>query len=77
MVPKKTYRLFEGISDVDISETDIWEYEPDILNHLLIDHTMSAKVRREAKDMTKFANIFWATNDYSELNEGYQYNDQI
>lgn len=77
MVQKKTYRLFEDISDVDISETDIWEYDPDVLKHLLIDHTMSAKVRKEANDMTKFANIFWATNDYSKLNEGYQYDDQI
>jgi hypothetical protein len=77
MATKKTYRLFEDISDVDVSETDIWEYDPEILNHLLIDHTMSAKVRKESNDMTKFANIFWATNDYSERNDGYQYDDQI
>lgn len=54
MATKKTYRLFEDISDVDVSETDIWEYDPEILNHLLIDHTMSAKVRKESNDMTKF-----------------------
>lgn len=77
MADKKRYRLFDDISDVDVSENDIWEYAPDVLNHLLIDHTMSAKIRKETNDITKFANIFWATSDYSERNEGYQYNDEI
>ena len=61
---KEKYRIFEHISDVDISEQDIWDYEPDVLNKLLIDHTMSARVRELENDQTKFANIFWATNDY-------------
>ena len=47
---KEKYRIFEHISDVDISEQDIWDYEPDVLNQLLIDHTMSAKAREEAND---------------------------
>jgi len=33
---KEKYRIFEHISDVDISEQDIWDYEPDVLNKLLI-----------------------------------------
>ena len=79
---KEQYRIFEHISDVDISEQDIWDYEPDVLNKLLIDHTMSAKARAEANDQTKFVNIFWATNDYDdqregEAKDGYRYDDQI
>ncbi len=79
---KEQYRIFEHISDVDISEQDIWDYEPDVLNKLLIDHTMSARARAEANDQTKFANIFWATNDYDDQREGeakngYRYDDQI
>ena len=67
---------------MDISEQDIWDYEPDVLNQLLIDHTMSAKAREEANDPTKVVNIFWATNDYDEQREGeakngYRYDDQI
>ena len=79
---KEKYRIFEHISDVDISEQDIWDYEPDVLNKLLIDHTMSARVRELENDQTKFANIFWATNDYEAQREGddkdgYRYDDQI
>jgi len=79
---KEKYRIFEHISDVDISEQDIWDYEPDVLRKLLIDHTMSARVRAEKKDQTLFANIFWATTDYEAQREGdakvgYRYDDQI
>ena len=77
MADKKTYRIFENISDVDISENDILEYDPEVLNKLLIDHTMSAKARAEANDMTKVVNIFWATGDYAQRGEGFQYDDQI
>lgn len=87
----KTYRLFTDISDVDISENDIWEYDQDrppkdkegILDLLLIDHTMSAKVRREGNDPELSVNIFWATQDYEnareteEARKGYRYGDQI
>lgn len=78
----KQYKLFEHINDVDISEQDIWDYEPDVLKKLLIDHTMSAKARAEKNDQSMIVNIFWATNDYDnqrtgDEKEGYRYNDQI
>ena len=76
------YRIFEHISEVDISEQDIWDYEPDVLRKLLIDHTMSAKAREMENEPTKVVNIFWATNDYEvqrekEAKEGFYYDDQI
>lgn len=79
---KESCRLFEHISDVDISEQDIWDYEPEVLHKLLIDHTMSARVRAETKDPSKFANIFWATSDYEtqrkgKSKKGFCYDDQI
>ena len=81
-----TYRIFEHISDVDISEQDIMDYDPVVLEKLLIDHTMSNKARKEAKDPQKVVNIFWATSDYehSVLDEhgniveaGFRYDDEI
>ena len=66
MEDKNTHRLFTHISDVDISEQDIWDYDPEVLKKLLIDHTMSAKARTEANDPTKVVNIFWATSDYED-----------
>lgn len=81
-----TYRIFEHIGDVDISEQDIYDYAPEVLDQLLIDHTMSAKVRKEADDFTRYKNIFWATNDYdgvvkddagNVVKEGYRYDDEI
>lgn len=74
---KEQPKIFLHISEVDVSENDILEYSPDVLDKLLIDHTMSAKVRAEANDMTKTANIFWATDNYEELGEGYAYRDEI
>lgn len=83
---KLKYRIFEHISDVDISEQDIYDYAPEVLDKLLIDHTMSAKARREANDQTKVVNIFWGTNDYlgtvkdeqgNTIEEGYRYDDEI
>lgn len=72
------YKLFDHITDVDISEEDIYEYSPEVLDQLLIDHTMSAKLRKEKNDKSLHANIFWATNDYSDREgEGYQYYDEI
>ena len=69
--------LFEHIDSIDISEQDIWDYNPDILKKLLIDHTMSAKARKQANDLSLNVNIFWATNDYDKYGEGYHYFDQI
>jgi len=87
---KTQYRIFQNISDVDISEQDIYDYDPVVLDKLLIDQTMSAKVREETKDFTKVANIFWATNDYFPLGlvtdpesgketnrNGFKYDDEI
>jgi hypothetical protein len=72
-----TYRIFENIGDVDISETDIWDYDQAVLRQLLIDHTASAKARKEKEDPNIRVNIFWATSDYEQRGEGYGYHDQI
>ena len=72
-----TYRIFEHIHDVDISEQDIFDYDPVVLDKLLIDHTMSAQARAEANDQNKVVNIFWATNDYTREIPGFCYKDQI
>ena len=72
-----TYRIFEHIHNVDISEQDIYDYDPVVLDKLLVDHTMSARVRAEAGDHTKVVNIFWATNDYIREKPGFNYDDQI
>lgn len=77
MSKKKSYRIFEDISNVDISESDIWEYDQDVLKQLLIDHSVSLKLRRERKDPSLRANIFWGTHDYEALGEGYGYHDEI
>ena len=80
---KQQPRIFSHISDVDISEQDIWDYEPEVLKKLLIDHTMSAKARKEAKDPSRVVNIFWATDDYAaqkdteEAKVGFRYGDEI
>lgn len=54
---------------VDIKENDIFELSPELLNTLLKDHTLSSE--------TKQVNIFWATDNYADRGEGYQYFDQI
>lgn len=86
MAKNPNYRIFQHISDVDISEQDIYDYLPEVLDLLLIDHTMSAKARSEANDHTRVVNIFWATNDYEDsikdendnvIVEGYRYSDEI
>ena len=46
---------------VDILEND---FAPEVLEQLLRDHTTRK-------------NIFWATHDYEERGEGYQYADEI
>lgn len=81
-----SYRIFEHISDVDISEQDILDYDPEVLNQLLIDHTMSTKSRNEANGSSTTVNIFWATSDYESaimddegkpIVEGFRYHDEI
>ena len=54
---------------VDIKENDILRMSPDLLNTLLKDHTLSTE--------DKQVNIFWATDNYADRGEGFQYNDQI
>lgn len=49
---------------VDINENAIRNYDPEVLNMLLVDHTTHQ-------------NIFWATNDYEELGGGYEYHSPI
>ena len=56
-------------NEVDILEDDIWGRAPELLSILLKDHTLSSP--------TEQANIFWATDDYAHLGEGYQYHDPI
>lgn len=54
---------------IDIKENDIFELSPELMNTLLKDHTMSTDDCQ--------VNIFWATDDYADKGDGYQYNDQI
>ncbi|MBO4945466.1 MAG: hypothetical protein J6C91_09470 [Muribaculaceae bacterium] len=54
---------------VDIKENEIFELSPELLNTLLKDHTLSTE--------TEQVNIFWATDNYAALGDGYQYGDQI
>ena len=56
-------------NEVDILEDDIWGRAPELLSILLKDHTLSSP--------TEQANIFWATDDYAHLGEGYAYHDPI
>lgn len=49
---------------VDINETEIFNRYPDILTTLLKDHTTGQ-------------NIFWATDSYAHLGNGFQYKDAI
>lgn len=49
---------------VDINENVIRNYDAEVLNMLLLDHTTHN-------------NIFWATNDYEELGKGYEYHSPI
>lgn len=86
MTKNKSYKIFENICNVDISEQDIYDYSPEVLAALLEDHTMSTYVQENSKESSKVANIFWATFDYEStiidengifINDGYQYNDEI
>lgn len=48
----------------DINETDIFNHYPNVLKQLLVDQTTNH-------------NIFWATDSYENMGEGFQYNDAI
>ena len=58
-----------NVSQVDIRKNEIFELSPELLNTLLKDHTLS--------NDTQQVNIFWATDNYADRGEGYQYGDQI
>lgn len=51
-------------NEVDISENDLLQTHPVVLQKLLLDHTTHK-------------NIFWATDSYVEMGEGYQFHDEI
>jgi hypothetical protein len=80
-----TYRIFEHIRDVDISEQDIYDYDIDILNQLLIDHTCQPK--HVQKPMTKQScKYILGYFDYEGtvmdekghvIVKGYQYKDEL
>ncbi len=53
----------------DIQENEIFELSPELLKTLLKDHTLSTD--------TEQVNIFWATDNYADRGEGFQYGDQI
>ena len=54
---------------IDIYENEIFERSPELLSMLLIDRTLSSENCQ--------VNIFWATNNYANFGDGYQYSDQI
>ena len=56
-------------SPIDIQENEIFERSPELLAALLKDHTLSTAEHQ--------VNIFWATNNYTDLGAGYRYNDPI
>lgn len=51
-------------NNVDISENNIFQRYPEVLQSLLKDHTTQE-------------NIFWATDSYVEMGNGYQFKDPI
>ena len=55
--------------EVDIQEDRIYSLSPELLQTLLKDHTMSTESEQR--------NIFWATQDYEPLGEGYEYHSPI
>ncbi len=51
-------------TQIDLSETSLHDFDTEVMEKLLLDHTTHN-------------NIIWATDDYSELGEGYQFSDHI
>ena len=50
--------------EVDIKENNLLAEHPEVMKQLLLDHTTHE-------------NIFWATDSYAELGDGYQWHDAI
>ena len=66
----KTHNIkYMNLLQIDIYENEIFELSPELLSMLLIDRTLSSENCQ--------VNIFWATNNYANLGDGYQYSDQI
>lgn len=60
----KNYQGEQNYARIDIQENEILAISPDLLATLLKDHTTKE-------------NIFWATDDYADRGDGYQYSDAI
>lgn len=54
---------------IDIKENEIYRLSPELMRTLLIDRTLTTEAET--------VNIFWATDNYADRGEGYQYNDRI
>ncbi len=52
------------VNDADISENNLLRDDPVVLQKLLLDHTTHK-------------NIFWATDSYAEMGDGYRFADEI
>jgi hypothetical protein len=63
--------------DADIKEDDIQQLDPEVLEVLLVDHTRSRALRQQTGNPDARANIYWCTNDYKSLGEGYAFFDEI
>ncbi|MBR2356912.1 MAG: hypothetical protein IKA65_02645 [Lentisphaeria bacterium] len=57
-------KLQLNTNSADVSEIDLRERYPEVLEVLLRDHTTGK-------------NIFWATDNYAEMGEGFNYHDEI
>lgn len=62
--PLQNQQGTNGYASIDIKENEILNLSPEILAILLKDHTTQG-------------NIFWATDNYSHLGDGYRFADQI
>lgn len=65
--PRKPRTMTEN--ENSMYESDFIRQNPELLQILLADHTLSTPERQ--------VNIFWATHDYEERGEGYQYGSPI
>ena len=77
-----------NVMSSDIKENELLARSPELLHTLLNDHTLSdiaqkAEEKRLGRDLTDDekkslqVNIFWATDNYADRGDGYQYHDHI
>ena len=50
-------QIFEHIRELNISEQEIYNYCPKVLDTLLVDHTMSAQARDKTNDQENYAGL--------------------